>query len=151
MLCTHAFLHVFAISHVSHASCSYVFGFPDSNYTCKQASRIIMSEPLNIKKTAPSNFFKIAGTGYIFIPAVPPRLLISSATQRIHDMLTFCIGESSSVFRTQFIKTFQVALESPFSLMLSAAIPPHAALCETSDKTYLLFLIGYLNLYNIRK
>ena len=37
---------------------------------------------------------------------------------------------------------FLVALKSPFSLIFSAAIPPSAALCESGNKTYSLFLNG---------
>lgn len=39
---------------------------------------------------------------------------------------------------------FHFALRSPFDLSLSAAIPPSAALCVTSDKIYSLFVIGLL-------
>ena len=51
---------------------------------------------------------------------------------------------SRRVFRLPYSvsHTFLIALRSPFGFSSSAAIPPSAALCATSDKAYSLFVIG---------
>ena len=62
-------------------------------------------------------------------------------------MQTFDHGESSSVAHTLEKIPFLIALESPFGLMFFTVIPPPTALWRKIDKTYLLFLNGFLSLY----
>ena len=40
-----------------------------------------------------------------------------------------------------------IALESPFGSIFFTVISPSTVLCEKRDKTYLLFLIGFVLLY----
>jgi hypothetical protein len=56
-------------------------------------------------------------------------------------MLTFAYGGSSPAHILR-IASVPLALGSPFSLTLSAAITPPAALCKKGGNTYSLFLIG---------
>ena len=61
-------------------------------------------------------------------------------------MQTFDHGESCSGAHT-LENPFPIALESPFSLICYAVIAASTALWRNRDKTYLLFLIGFVSLY----
>ena len=78
-------------------------------------------------------------------PAVPPGLVyLHTPSLRILHMQTFLNGESCSGAYTLDCP-FPFALESPFSFMFFTVIPPSTALWGKRDKTYLLFLNGFVH------
>lgn len=83
-------------------------------------------------------------------PAVPPGLTYhyNTPTLRIPSYADFCLRRVM-LRRTYLGIEFPVliALESPFSPMFFTVIAPPTALWRKIDKTYLLFLIGFLLLY----
>ena len=67
-------------------------------------------------------------------------------------MQTVVNGESCSGAHTLDIETlFLIALESPFGPMFFTVISPSTALWRKIDMTYLLFLVGFLLLYEEKK
>lgn len=91
------------------------------------------------KKTFPMR--NVLGQEIKCSPAVPPGLTLTRPLSAYYHMPAFDDGAPNSGLHTREIP-FPRALKSPFILILSAAIPPPAALFAKVSKDYLYFLIG---------
>ena len=83
-------------------------------------------------------------------PAVPPGLTYhyNTPTLRIPSYADLC--SRRVMLRRTYLGMFipvLIALESPFGTMFFNVISPSTALWGKIDKTYLLFLIGFVLLY----